>query len=49
LREQTLAESSNYGSRRRNAGEMKFATEKSRLFPGKKVSAKCVTPFGEEI
>jgi len=28
---------------------MKFATEKSRLFPAKKVSAKCVTPFGDEI
>jgi hypothetical protein len=44
-----LAESSNCGSPRRNADEMKFATEKSRLFPAKKVSAKCVIPFGDEI
>jgi hypothetical protein len=49
LREQILAESSNCGSPRRNADEMKFATEKSRLFPAKKGSAKCVTPFGDEI
>jgi hypothetical protein len=44
-----LAESSNCGAPRRNADEKKVAAEKSRLFPGKKVSAKCVTPFGDEI
>ena len=44
LREQMLAESSNCGSPRRSADEMKFARAKSRLFLAKKVSAKCVTP-----
>jgi hypothetical protein len=49
LRGTTLGESSNCGLPRRNADEMKFALEQSRLFPAKKVSAKCVTPFGDEI
>ena len=32
-----------------NAGGMKYAPEKSRPFPVKKLCVRCATPFGDEI